>query len=246
MIYYALSILLSVSMYGSAHLDHWLLPTNILDINHSSIKECAARVCKDCESKQDKAVALHDFVRDEILFGFAPALYNCKASGVLAAKVGYCNTKSTLLVALLRHVGIPARIRVYSLSSKILDGLISVNTKYVDHSVTECFINGVWIPFDSYVIDSLLYKVVSKKLAAPLGLGIHGKTMLNWNGKDESFSQYNVNYIKKEWGVYSDIGEFYRSEKSANNKLSLLTKIALYLSHNSLNKNIQELRKSQI
>lgn len=50
--------------------------------------------------------AVYHFVKDEILFGYNRC-DTLTASEVLSDGIGQCNTKSTLLMALLRALGIP-------------------------------------------------------------------------------------------------------------------------------------------
>ena len=57
----------------------------------------------------DQIGALHDFVRNEIKFGYN-LTDQSKASRVLADGYGQCNTKSVLMMALLRALGLPCRM----------------------------------------------------------------------------------------------------------------------------------------
>ena len=56
----------------------------------------------------DAIGAIYDFVRNEIRFGYN-ASDEFPASAVLADGYGQCNTKGTLLMALLRSAGVPCR-----------------------------------------------------------------------------------------------------------------------------------------
>ena len=57
----------------------------------------------------NKIAAIYDFVRNEILFGYNSSDL-LSAEEVLKDGYGQCNTKATLLMALLRSVGIPCRL----------------------------------------------------------------------------------------------------------------------------------------
>jgi transglutaminase-like putative cysteine protease len=92
---------------GCSYLD----PSNQVDSNHPDIVALARSLTDGATSPADQAVRLHDFVRDQVPFGWAPAFDRQRASEVLASRIGFCNTKSTLLVALLRAAAIPARIQ---------------------------------------------------------------------------------------------------------------------------------------
>ncbi len=58
---------------------------------------------------EDRIKQIYDFVRNEIKFGYNRG-DDIPASEVLQDGYGQCNTKSTLLMALLRAVGVPCRI----------------------------------------------------------------------------------------------------------------------------------------
>jgi len=113
----------------------YLNETKLLDFEENSIKHALLNCTKESMSDRDKAISIHNFVRDEIKFGFSKNFWNEKASSVLKNKIGFCNNQSTLLTAMLRKANIPARIRVYGLSKEVLEGFFDLGTDYVDHAI---------------------------------------------------------------------------------------------------------------
>ena len=198
------------------------------------------------------ATSIHDWVRDQIPFGFAPAFYQMTATEVLAAKTGYCNTKATLFVSLLRAAGIPARIRVFDLSATVLDGLIDPGTPYVDHSITEVRLNDRWLGVDSYIVDRPLADAARRRLSNTTkraGFGIHLGGTSRWDGHSNSFIQCvddaSVdNYILSDHGVFDDIDQFYRRTPNPRNKLNRLTRLFLWLGSKSINARIEAVRRN--
>lgn len=86
---------------------NYLKETSLLDFSSGSIQELmTSRAWFDLNSFE-RVGAAYDFVRDEIVFGYNSS-DNITASAVLADGYGQCNTKGTLLMALLRGLGIPA------------------------------------------------------------------------------------------------------------------------------------------
>ena len=85
-----------------------LAATPLLDVHHPDIEALVARRGWRTLRPYDRIGAVYDFVRNEIAFGFNKG-DELPASRVLADDIGQCNTKSTLLMALLRAVGIPCR-----------------------------------------------------------------------------------------------------------------------------------------
>ncbi|MFK7966988.1 MAG: transglutaminase family protein [Burkholderiaceae bacterium] len=198
------------------------------------------------------ATSIHDWVRDEIQFGFMPAFYQMTASEVLAARAGYCNTKATLFVSLLRAAGIPARIRVFDLSAIVLDGLIDPATPYVDHSITEVRLNKRWLGVDSYVVDRPLADAARRRLSNSTkraGFGVHLGGTSDWDGHSNSFIQCVDDgsiddYILRDHGVFDDIDQFYRLAPNPRNKLNHFTRLFLWLGSQSINARIEAVRRS--
>ena len=80
------------------------------DFDHPRIVNKANELTEHLENDREKIKAIFLFVRDQIKFGFTPKWDIVKASEVLDYGLGYCNTKSTLFLALVKAVNIPARI----------------------------------------------------------------------------------------------------------------------------------------
>lgn len=112
-------------------MEEYLKGTNLIDIDNPLIIEKTKKLIEDCKSEKEKAIKIHDFVRDEIKFGICPQFYNMKASQVLERKIGFCNTKATLFCALLRVAKIPCRIHFYNINKKILQEFINPQGEYV-------------------------------------------------------------------------------------------------------------------
>ena len=93
--------------------DQYLSQTPLLDFEATRIQRLIADRGWLSLSQTDRIGAAYDFVRSEILFG-----YNSDdalpASSVLADGYGQCNTKGTLLMALLRALGVPCRFHGFT------------------------------------------------------------------------------------------------------------------------------------
>ena len=220
----------------------YLAETNYLNYSHPKIQQAILNATQNAITDREKAIAIHDFVRERILFGFSKPFYAMRASEVLEAGKGFCNNQSTIFTAMLRGAKIPARHRFFSLSAKILDGIIDPGTSYVDHAIVEVFLGGKWIPVDSYIVDSAYAKSVQAKLKSAMGLGMRSNASLEWDGINPSYSQFHPDFIEKTFGVYEDVGDFYDQADNPNNKFGLIERLLFPLSINSANKKIQALR----
>ncbi|MEM8485353.1 MAG: transglutaminase-like domain-containing protein [Bacteroidota bacterium] len=229
----------------------YLEATSYINKDHPAIIAATQEVISTAQTQRQKAVQIHDFVRDHIAFGWHGKFYKQKASEVLRAGVGYCNTKSTLFIAMLRAAGIPARQHFVNINARIISDFISPGTPYVDHSYTEVFLDNKWIAVDSYIIDRSLFEVAKAKLDAEsklLGYGIHRNGSSIWDGKTDAFSQFLddgsiPNLTTTDYGVYSDVNGFYAGGKRANN-LNVITGLFVRLAVGPANKKIAALRST--
>ncbi len=81
--------------------DRYLRATALLDIDDPRLRALGDQRGWSELHKDARIGAVYDFVRDEIPFGYNTS-DDLAASAVLADGYGQCNTKTTLLMALLR------------------------------------------------------------------------------------------------------------------------------------------------
>src|SRR5690606_5925097 len=98
--------------------------TLILDYNSLVIQDLInSRQWKELNDVE-KVKSIYNFVRDEIKFGYNSS-DDIRASQVLKDGYGQCNTKSTLLMALLRAVNIPNRLHGFTIDKALQKGAIT-------------------------------------------------------------------------------------------------------------------------
>jgi len=228
----------------------FLAPTAYIDSTEPTVAAHAARLTAGLETNRDKALALFAFVRDEIPFGFAGGFWAQKASDVLAAGRGYCNTKSTLFVALLRASGVPARQVFVEIHASVLHGIIDAGTPYLDHSYTEVFLDGAWRATDAYIVDAALFEPAQRRVRAEerlMGYGVHATGTVRWDGHEPAFAQYNVLDPRplgsQRWGVYADVGDFYRHADDPWNRQNALVRAGFGLLASGANRRIDAIRR---
>jgi Transglutaminase-like superfamily len=227
----------------------FLGPTRYIDCRHADIVAAAAQLTANAADEREKAVRIHDFVRDQVLFGWTHEFYDLRASEVLRARVGFCTTKSTLFIALLRAAGIPARQRFANLKARILDGLVDPRTPYIDHSYTEVELEGRWLGVDSYAVDIGLATAARARLygeGRTIGYGVHANGVSNWDGASDAFCQYvddgsQTQLTTIDHGVFTDVGDFYASGRGIN-RLGRAERFVFRLAAWSANRRIATLR----
>ena len=142
-----------------------LHPTYFCDCEHQTIIDMAEELTKVCETDKDKALKIFYFVRDAIHF---MTDYVVKASETLKKRYGFCVTKASLHVALLRASGIAARYRLAHLKKECLKGVIATGSYngtpdiITFHPWAECYLSDKWISCDP-LFDETLVKAIYKK-----------------------------------------------------------------------------------
>jgi Transglutaminase-like superfamily len=228
----------------------FVVNASMSDSNATAVDEVTKRVVANAQNERERAVRIHDFVRDEIKFGWSAGFYDQSATDVLAARVGYCNTKSTLFVAMLRAAGIEARQRFMNIDAAIVRDFLDPGTTYVDHSYTEVKVDGRWLKVDSYVVDRSLADAARARLQREgkiVGYGVHRNGTSDWDGINDAFSQFvnDGTYPRlstKDFGIYPDVLAFYASGNGVNAQPWIVRQLIGALSRNA-NRRIENIRR---
>lgn len=105
-------------------MDITLEETRLLNFRHPSVVALAKERGWHELAPYDAIGAVYDFVRNQVRFGYNRS-DELPASQVLRDGYGQCNTKGTLLMALLRGVGIPCRFHGFTIDKELQRGAIS-------------------------------------------------------------------------------------------------------------------------
>jgi len=136
----------------------YLKETRLLDFSHPSIANLPQWEQWNTLEEKERAGAIYDFVRNDIAFGYNSS-DDIKASAVLADGYGQCNTKGTLLMALLRKAGIPCRLHGFTIHKKLQAGAIPpflqrIAPDEIIHSWVEALIDGKWLKLEGFILDT--------------------------------------------------------------------------------------------
>ena len=231
----------------------FLIETPMLDFNHRHIRTLIEQKKWLELSEYDAIGEIYNYVRDEILFGYN-ADDGLPASQVLIDGYGQCNTKGTLLIALLRAVGIPTRFHGFTISNELQRGAIPnylfvFAPKRIIHSWVEVYHNDRWINLEGYILDKSYFKQVQKSFANQCedfsGYAISTKCLsapnVDWRGKDTYIQSEG---IADDLGVYNQPDDFYSSYGS---NLSGVKKILFrYVLRHLMNLNVKKIRANGI
>lgn len=196
-------------------MDEFLNITPSLDYNKSNVKNKALEIVTDTSNNTEKALSIFNWMKDNIKFAADATLP--RASKTLKRGFGACNGRSTLHIALLRAVDIPARMGFAYLKSELLEPIIPSFLfgrfpPKIGHVWTECYLDDKWISCETFY-DTLLYeKLLEKKI-----LTKEQVPTIDWDGKTDLI-------ILKHWFL-GDKGNSIGSSDDLNLKEPFLEKL---------------------
>lgn len=199
-------------------MDKHLEETTLLDFSHSSIVELVDERGWGGLGPYESIGAVYDFVRNEIPFGYN-ASDDLQASAVLRDGYGQCNTKGTLLMALLRSIGVPCRFHGFTIDKKLQRGAIPefayfLAPRSIIHSWVEVLYSGNWINLEGFILDAEYLDGVRcsfPDVNGPFcGYGVGTLDIesppVEWNGTDTYIQQTGINH---DFGIFDSPDAFY-------------------------------------
>lgn len=229
---------------------NYLKETSLLDYTNPIIRKLISDNEWNHLNEQDKILAIYNYVRDFIAFGYNKA-DDIPASQVLMDGYGQCNTKGVLFMALLRAVGVPCRMHGFTIDKNLQKGAIKglyyqLSPKEFLHSWVEIFHKNKWLNLEGFILDIPYLTKLQKKFKECSGSFCgYGVATDNFQNPSIYWNQ-NDTYIQKE-GIVQDLG-IYESPDIFFDKhqqdLSQCKKI-IYKSvvRHLMNRNIQNIRE---
>ena len=160
-----------------------------------------------------RAVKCHNFVRRiELQIRSGP----CRpVERVLVSRRATALEKTDLLIALLRSCSIEARLRIYSIQSAHLRGLVADPARMAIHPVLEVRLGTGWLQVDTHHLDVPLMLGAHSRLlgeGARQGYGVHLDGAASWNGRcDARAIPLDGGPLSvKDWGQFRDAAAFAR------------------------------------
>lgn len=193
------------------------------------VSDRAQQVTVNLATERDKAIALHDYVRDNIKFGYNRFFDLSQPSQTLDLGVGHCNPQGALMVALFREVGLEAYNHFVVLPRELVQGTVSAK-RYrlipaeLSHCITEVKVEGVWQNIDSYILDPALYTAGKARLAEEkltMGYGTHVQATNHWDGTGDAFSQFNRDSMLEDHGRVTDLASYFHSDRYRHTVLGI-------------------------
>jgi Transglutaminase-like superfamily len=229
----------------------WLRETAQLDFHTPKLRIQATRLTQLCVDDKAKAVAVHNYVQSLPLV-FAPDFLHVKASEVARLGHGDCHTKGILFVALLRALGIPARLRFITSPVGFLAGFIDTHTSSMCRALGEVFLDGHWCQTDTYVEDDAFAHEARKLLSLEhhlAGYGLHAMGERTWTGQGDMHAHSSPadpdSLPIMDWGVGHDPEHFYAEKMHAPAHHSLKGRTQWLTGAAKLNRKVQQIRQRE-
>jgi hypothetical protein len=228
-----------------------LSETQLLDFRDPSIEALVVDRGWRALRPYDRIGAVYDFVRNEIAFGYNKS-DELSASRVLVDGIGQCNTKSTLLMALLRAVGIACRFHGFTIEKPLQKGAITglaylLAPRYIIHSWVEVNLEGRWIALEGFILDTPYLSSLQRRFPQASRFCGYGAATPNlsapgveWRGEDTYIQKEG---IAEDFGVFDDPDEFYR--RHGSNLSGLKRWLYEYLVRHMMNRNVSRVRASK-
>lgn len=232
-----------------------LLPTRMLNFDDPAIQQLISdRGWRQLSDSEQAAKGIYEFCRDDVLFGYNAQADDMPASSVLAEGLGHCNTKATLLMALLRAVGIACRFHAFTIHKRLQRGAMTPFVYFmapdeIIHTWVEARVDHRWITLEGLILDRAYLQAVQlefKNCAHPfLGYAVatadlqHPK--VEWTGGDTFIQQAG---IARELGVYDCPDDFYATH--GTNLRGLKGWLYMNYFYKRLNRNIASIRSGKI
>ncbi|AFN47557.1 transglutaminase family protein [Arachnia propionica] len=193
-------------------------PTPMLDLDHPRLRELVERRGWVVLEPRARIGAVYDFVRNEIPFGYN-ASDLLPASRVLDDGHGQCNTKATLLMALLRATGIECRFHGATIRKELQKGVVT-GLSYVLapgeilHSWAEARFEDRWVGLEGVILDSGYLRGLRRSVRSEgevLGYGAGTEDIADppvvWCGMETAIQKTG---IARDLGIFDDPDSFYQ------------------------------------
>lgn len=231
----------------------YLEETRLLNYNSKQIQTLITERKWLKLSEFHKIKSIYEFVQNEVLFGYNSSDF-LNAIEVLNDGYGQCNTKSTLLMALLRAVNIPCRLHGFDVLNDFQIGAIPklihfFTPKYILHTWVEVFYQGNWIVLEGVITDVNYLRAVQNMFKSHKGTfrkyAIAAKDLkdicIDWNGKD-TFIQKEA--IEHDYGIFSSPDIFFATHTQDISKMK--SYIYSHIGRKIMTNNIIRIRNTYI
>jgi Transglutaminase-like superfamily len=227
-----------------------LAATPLLDFEHPTLQQLCRTRQWDKLALFDRVGAIYDFVRNEVAFGYNQS-DDLPASSVLADGIGQCNTKGTLLMALLRASGVACRLHGFTIDKRLQKGAVTglaylLAPRSIIHSWVEVWLDGQWINLEGFILDQAYLSALQQRFPDTQAFCGYGAATPNladpavqWRGRSTYIQKEGIN---ADLGVFDTPDDFYR--RFGTNLTGLKRWLFTHVVRHQMNRNVARLRAS--
>ena len=228
-----------------------LAATTLLDFQHPALQQLRRIRQWDHLPTPERIGAVYDFVRNDIRFGYNQS-DDLPASRVLADGYGQCNTKATLLMALLRASGIACRLHGFTIDKQLQLGAITglaywLAPRLILHSWVEVWFNEQWINLEAFILDQAYLSALQRRFPgrrAFCGYGVATPDLsdppVHWQGQSTYIQKEGIN---ADLGVFATPDDFYR--QFGGNLSGVKRWLFAHLVRHQMNHNVARVRSAR-
>lgn len=230
-------------------MNNYLKESRLLDYSDLAIQELLKQRKWRGMELVSRVKAIYNFVRDEIQFGYNQS-DEIPASQILSDGYGQCNTKSTLLMALLRATGVPNRIHGFTIDKALQKGAITgiwyqMSPQNILHSWVEVKVNEQWYFLEGVILDkpylSRLQQSNQDCKTTFCGYGVYTENFENpvveWNLNHTYIQEKGIN---QDFGLFDTPDDFYTRH---GQNLGFFKKLVFrFVARHRMNKNVERIR----
>ncbi|AMO22677.1 hypothetical protein GCM10027034_31300 [Ramlibacter solisilvae] len=228
--------------------ERWLHDTPRLQLGHPKLRIQVMKLTQLRSTAQHMALACFHFVR-ALPFKTLPDPMGVTSIDVLTMRWGDSHTKGLLFIAMLRCLGIPARLRLVHLGPAFLNGLLDTGGRSVSHALSEVYLEGRWMRVDAYCVDVPLGLAARARLLREgrrMGFGVHMNGQVAWDGTADALGSFNVHDPTSvpvaDLGPYDDTAQL--AERGLCPRMHWADQASWSISTALLNRRIRLLRQS--
>lgn len=195
------------------NMEQYLKSAAGIECDNPQIVKLAAEITAGAETEDEKAKALFEWVRDQVVYTMNAPFWDMKfylASNIIDRGEGYCVQKSCVLTTLARAAGIPARMCFADIENLAIDqevvDLMGGTRLFTYHSYTEWWIDGAWRmatpTFDKALCQRKGYPVVEYVSGEDLMLPdktLDGSPYINYKLKRGHRDELPLDEIMDSW-----------------------------------------------
>ncbi len=233
-------------------MNRYLNSSKLLDYQEDAIQGLIRKKNWSALPNIERIKAIYNFVRDDIYFGYNRS-DELPASQILRDGYGQCNTKATLLMALLRATGIPNRIHGFTIDKALQKGAITgisywLSPKNILHSWVEVYYNDQWYFLEGVILDKKYLTALQKKnpdcKTTFCGYGAYTDNFQNppieWNINNTFIQEKGIN---QDFGVFDSPDDLYSAHRQNLNAIQRF--VFQKIIRHKMNRNVRAIRDNK-